>query len=149
VWHNKLTIQRNILVISFIEVISEAQLFAELTGLGTEQLEQFIGSMFGPVLDSYSKRITTGAYAPPLDTPGFAAALASKDAKHALSIAEKHGARIPTLETALSRLTAAREYAGESIDTAAVYGTARREAGLPFWSANSRQGNYIVSADDL
>lgn len=139
---NKLTIQSNILVISFLEVISEAQVFAQLTGLGTEQLEQFIGSMFGPVLESYSKRITTGAYAPPLDTPpGFAAALASKDAKHALSIAEKHGTRIPTLETALSRLTAAREYAGESIDSAAVYGTARREAGLPFWSENSRQGN--------
>ncbi|KAH8690060.1 6-phosphogluconate dehydrogenase family protein [Talaromyces proteolyticus] len=137
-----LKISGNILVISFLEVISEAQVFAEVTGLGTEQLEQFIGSMFGPVLDSYSKRITTGAYAPPLDTPpGFAAALASKDAKHALSIAEKHGTRIPTLEVALSRLTAAREYAGESIDSAAVYGTARREAGLPFWSENSRQGN--------
>lgn len=98
--------------------------------------------MFGPVLESYSKRMTSGSWAPPLGTPpGFAAALASKDARHAISLAESHGTRIPTLETALSRLTKAREYAGESLDSASVYGIARMEAGLPFWSENSRQSN--------
>ena len=105
-------------------------------------MEEFIGSMFGPVLESYSKRMTTGAWAPPLDTPpGFAVALASKDARHAITIAKDHGTRLPTIETALARMTAAREYAGESLDSASVYGTARLEAGLPFWSENSRQGN--------
>lgn len=80
--------------------------------------------MFGPVLESYSKRITTGAYAPPLDTtPGFAAALACKDMRHALSIAAGHGTRFPTVELALGRLNLARV-----------------EAGLAFWSGNSRQG---------
>ncbi|KAK9847657.1 hypothetical protein MYU51_018399 [Penicillium brevicompactum] len=107
-----LKISGNILVISFMEVIAEAQVFAEVTGIGNQQLEEFIGNMFGPVLESYSKRITTGTYAPSLDTsPGFAAALASKDMKHALSIAAGHGTRLPTLEVASSRLTAAREYA--------------------------------------
>lgn len=117
-------------------------MFAEKTGLGSQQTEEFIGNMFGPVLESYSKRMTSGAWAPPLGiAPGFAAALASKDAKHAVSLAETNGTRIPTLETALSRLTKAREFAGESLDSASVYGVARMEAGLPFWSENSRQGN--------
>lgn len=125
-----------------MEVIAEAHVFAEVTGIGNQQLEEFIGNMFGPVLESYSKRITTGAYAPPLDTsPGFAAALASKDMKHALSIATSHSTCLPTIETASNRLTSAREYAGECLDSSAIYGTARMEAGLSFWSENSRQGN--------
>ncbi|KAJ6022593.1 Dehydrogenase multihelical [Penicillium canescens] len=137
-----LKISGNILVISFMEVVAEAQVFAEVTGIGSQQLEEFIGNMFGPVLESYSKRITTGAYAPPLGTsPGFAAALASKDMNHALSIAASHSTRLPTLETASHRLMSAREYAGECLDSSAMYGTGRMEAGLSFWSENSRQGN--------
>lgn len=125
-----------------MEVIAEAQVFAEKTGLGTQQLEEFIGNMFGPVLQSYSKRITSGSYAPPLGTaPGFAAALACKDMGYALSIAADHCTRLPTLETASLHLNSAREYAGESLDSAAIYGTARMEGGLSFWSKNSRQGN--------
>lgn len=132
----------NIFVVGFQELVAEAHVFAEKTGLGTAQMEEFIGSMFGPVLESYSKRMTTGAWAPPLETPpGFAVALASKDARHAITIAKDHGTTLPTIETALARMTAAREYAGESLDSASVYGTARLEAGLPFWSENSRQGN--------
>lgn len=81
-------------------------------------------------------------YAPPLDKqPGFVESLACKDMKHALSIAESRLTRLPTLETAFERLNFAREYAGESSDSSAVYGAARREAGLSFWSGNSRQGN--------
>ncbi|KUI63881.1 putative oxidoreductase YfjR [Cytospora mali] len=137
-----LKIAGNIFVIGFQELIAEAHVFAEKTGLGTAQMEEFIANMFGPVLESYSKRMTTGSWAPPLGTPpGFAAALASKDARHAISIAKDNGTTIPTLETALARMTAAREYAGESLDSASVYGTARLEAGLPFWSENSRQSN--------
>ncbi|KAI2996383.1 transcriptional regulator family: C2H2 zinc finger [Aspergillus niger] len=135
-----LNISGNILVISFMEVIAEAQVFAEVAGIGTQQMEDFIGNMFGSVLQSYSKRITSGAYAPPLDTaPGFAAALACKDMKHALSIADSHNVRLHTLETASKRLNTAREYAGENLDSSAIYGIARQEAGLSFWSANSRQ----------
>ncbi|RDW89821.1 NAD(P)-dependent oxidoreductase [Aspergillus mulundensis] len=125
----------NILVISFMEVLSESHVFAEKTGLGTTLLQDFIANMFGPVLESYSERITSGAYAPPPDVaPGFAAALACKDMGHALGIAEDHGTTLPTVETALGRLRRARETAGEWIDSAAVYGTAREEAGLGFWS---------------
>lgn len=105
-------------------------------------MEEFIGDMFGPVLESYSKRMTTGAWAPPLDTqPGFAISLAAKDVRHVISLGEQCGTRIPALETAVSRMAAAREYAGDSLDSSAVYGIARTDAGLPFWSENSRQGN--------
>lgn len=133
---------RNIFVIGFQELVAEGLVFAEKTGIGARQMEEFIGSMFGPVLETYSKRMTSGAYAPPLDTPpGFAVSLAVKDTKHAISIAKDHGTRVPTVETALSRLTKAREYAGESLDSSSIYGTARLEADLPFWNENSRQGN--------
>lgn len=125
-----------------MEVIAEAQVFAEVTDLGTQHLEEFIAQMFGPVLESYSKRITTGAYAPPRDEkPGFVASLACKDMKHALSIAESRLTRLPTLETAFKRLNFARNFAGESLDSSAVYGAARREAGLSFWNENSRTDN--------
>ncbi|KAJ5094865.1 3-hydroxyisobutyrate dehydrogenase [Penicillium angulare] len=137
-----LKITGNVLVISFMEVIAEAHVFAEQTGIGNRQLEDFLGMMFGPVLESYSNRITTGAYAPPLDkAPGFSAALACKDMNHAISIAKSHSTRLPTLENALNHLNTAREYAGECLDSSALYGTARMEAGLPFWSQHSRQGN--------
>lgn len=105
-------------------------------------MEEFIGSMFGPVIESYSKRMTTGAWAPPLETrPGFAVALAAKDASHAISLAKQHGTRLATLEEALGHMKTAREFAGDSLDSASVYGAIRVEAGLPFWSENSRQGN--------
>lgn len=44
------------MVIGLQELIAEVQVFAEKTGLGTQTAEEFIGSMFGPVLESYSKR---------------------------------------------------------------------------------------------
>lgn len=118
-----------------MEVISEAHIIAEKTGLGPALLEEFIGDMFGPVLQGYSARITSGSYAPPPEKgPGFAAALACKDMRHALAIAGSNGASLPTVDIALERLTAAREYAGECLDSAAVHGTARREAGMEFWN---------------
>ncbi|KAJ4247532.1 hypothetical protein NW762_013212 [Fusarium torreyae] len=137
-----LKIAGNIFVIGFQELMAEGHVFAEKTGLGTQQMEEFIGSMFGPVLESYSKRATSGAFAPPLDTPpGFVITLAEKDVGHAVSLAREHGTSLPTLETALGRMRAAREYAGDSLDSSAVYGAARLEAGLPFWTHNSRKGN--------
>ena len=43
-----LKIAGNICVVSFMEVISEAHVFAEKTGLGTGVLEDMLGTMFGP-----------------------------------------------------------------------------------------------------
>jgi 3-hydroxyisobutyrate dehydrogenase-like beta-hydroxyacid dehydrogenase len=88
------------------------------------------------------QRLTTGAYAPPLETPpGFAVSLAIKDAKHAISIANDMDMRLPVSETALSHMLNARNFAGESLDSSSMYGTIRAESGLSFWSKDSRQGN--------
>ncbi|KAL3481117.1 NAD binding domain of 6-phosphogluconate dehydrogenase-domain-containing protein [Aspergillus californicus] len=130
----------NILVISFLEVLSESHILAEKNGLSPFLLQEFIGNMFGPVLESYSNRITSGAYAPPPDQgPGFAAALACKDMGHALSLARGAGVSLPTVEIAFGRLNAAREFAGECLDSSAVYGIARKEAGMGFWSGECRR----------
>jgi 3-hydroxyisobutyrate dehydrogenase-like beta-hydroxyacid dehydrogenase len=131
-----LKIAGNICVVSFMEVISEAHVFAEKTGLGSPILEQMLGDMFGPVIESYSKRLTTGAYAPAPDgKAGFDVALAIKDAKHALNCAKEVGARLEVSEVALSHMESARKAQdGKPLDSSAMYGTLRTEAGLDFYT---------------
>lgn len=46
----------NILTIGFMEIIAEAQVLAEKSGLGVDTLDQLIGDAFGPVAGGYSKR---------------------------------------------------------------------------------------------
>ena len=85
-------------------------------------------------------RLTSGAYAPPLDArPGFGVSLAIKDARHAMSMAEEKGVKLPALELARKNMEAAREYAGECLDSSSMYGVLRQQAGLPFWNEKSRQ----------
>lgn len=47
-----------------MEIISEAHVFAEKSGLGSEALEALIQENYGPLAYSMSKRLTTGSYAP-------------------------------------------------------------------------------------
>ncbi|KAI0137103.1 6-phosphogluconate dehydrogenase [Xylariales sp. AK1849] len=131
-----LKIAGNICVVSFMEVISEAHVFAEKTGLGSTILEQMLGDMFGPVVESYSKRLTTGAYAPAPDgKAGFDVALAIKDAKHALNCAEAAGTRLEVSEVALKNMeTASKMQEGKPLDSSSMYGTIRTEAGLDFYT---------------
>ncbi|KAH9219501.1 6-phosphogluconate dehydrogenase [Leptodontidium sp. 2 PMI_412] len=134
-----LKIAGNICVVSFMEVISEAHVFAEKTGLGSTVLETMIGDMFGPVLESYSKRLTTGAYAPePNGKAGFDVALAMKDARHALNCAKTAGTRLEVSEIALKNMEAASKYGeeigGRPLDSSSMYGTIRRGAGLDFYT---------------
>lgn len=131
-----LKIAGNICVVSFMEAISEAHVFAEKTGLGSDILEKMIGDMFGPVLESYSKRLTTGAYAPPpAGKAGFDVELAVKDARHALSCAEKAGTDLEVSRLALKNMTQARELQPERpLDSSSMYGTIRQAAGLDFFT---------------
>ncbi|CAP92267.1 Pc13g11980 [Penicillium rubens Wisconsin 54-1255] len=136
-----LKIAGNIVTVNMMEAVGEAQVFAEKTGLGTGPMEELIGEAFGPVAGGYSKRLTTGAYAPPLDSrPGFGVSLAIKDARHAMSMAQEQGVELPGLEIARANMEAAREYGGECLDSSAMYGTLRQKAGLEFWNENSRRG---------
>lgn len=146
---------RNIVTINMMEAVGEAQVFAEKTGLGTDAMEELIGEAFGAVAGGYSKRcvceivamhdliisrLTTGVYAPPLDSrPGFGVSLAIKDAKHATAMAEERGVKLPGLELARRNMEAAREYGGECLDSSSMYGTLRQQAGLPFWNEKSRK----------
>ncbi|KAJ5481944.1 hypothetical protein N7475_000756 [Penicillium sp. IBT 31633x] len=135
-----LKIAGNIVTVNMMEAVGEAQVFAEKTGLGTGPMEELIGEAFGPVAGGYSKRLTTGAYAPPLDSrPGFGVSLAIKDANHAMSMAQKQGVQLPGLEIARANMEAAREFGGECLDSSSMYGSLRQRAGLEFWNEKSRK----------
>ncbi|CAI7631198.1 unnamed protein product [Penicillium viridicatum] len=135
-----LKIAGNIVTVNMMEAVGEAQVFAEKTGLGTGPMEELISEAFGPVAGGYSKRLTTGAYAPPLDSrPGFGVSLAIKDARHAMSMAQEQGVELPGLELARANMEAARDYGGECLDSSAMYGTLRQKAGLEFWNEKSRK----------
>ncbi|KAH7166396.1 6-phosphogluconate dehydrogenase [Dactylonectria macrodidyma] len=131
-----LKIAGNICVVSFMEVLSEAHVFAEKTGLGSQVLETMIADMFGPTLESYSKRITTGAYAPPLsEKAGFDVQLAIKDGKHALKCAADAGTKLEVSELALKHMETARTLQPERpLDSSSMFGAIRTEAGLDFFS---------------
>ncbi|KAL3467992.1 hypothetical protein BJX64DRAFT_273561 [Aspergillus heterothallicus] len=136
-----LKIAGNIITVNLMEAVGEAQVFAEQTGLGTGAMEELIGEAFGPVAGGYSKRLTTGAYAPPLDSrPGFGVSLAIKDANHAFAMAKERDIELPGLKVATENMVAAREYAGECLDSSSMYGVLRQKARLEFWNEKSRQG---------
>ncbi|KAF7597573.1 hypothetical protein BBP40_000051 [Aspergillus hancockii] len=135
-----LKIAGNIVTVNMMEAVGEAQVFAERTGLGTGPMEELIGEAFGAVAGGYSKRLTTGAYAPPLDSrPGFGVSLAIKDANHAFAMAREHYVELPGLEVARANMVAAREYAGECLDSSSMYGVLRQKAGMTFWNEKSRK----------
>lgn len=135
-----LKIAGNIVTVNMMEAVGEAQVFAERTGLGTGPMEELIGEAFGAVAGGYSKRLTTGAYAPPLDCrPGFGVSLAIKDANHAFAMAKEHGVELPGLKVAHENMMAAREYAGECLDSSSMYGVLRQKAGMAFWNEKSRK----------
>ncbi len=48
-----------------MEIISEAHVFAEKTGLGTGAMEMLLRENYGPLAYTMSQRLTTGAYEPP------------------------------------------------------------------------------------
>lgn len=90
--------------------------------------------------DYNTPRLTTGAYAPPLDSrPGFGVSLAIKDARHAMNMAEEQGVKLPGLALARKNMEDARDYAGECLDSSSMYGTLRQQAGLEFWNEKSRK----------
>ncbi|KAI9051988.1 hypothetical protein LZ554_004242 [Drepanopeziza brunnea f. sp. 'monogermtubi'] len=127
----------NFLTASMMEMIAEAHVFAEKTGLGTEAMETFIEENFGPLAGTISKRMTTGAYEPPRGgTPLSDLNLALKDVSHGITCAENAGTRLKIAEVALGHLEEAREFSkkqgGRPMDSSSMYGIIRRDAGLEF-----------------
>ncbi|KXT05020.1 hypothetical protein AC578_10323 [Pseudocercospora eumusae] len=127
----RLKIIGNTFILQMVEALSEGHTLAEKSGLGVENLHQFIETMFPGPYTAYSKRLMTGDYYN-REEPLFQAQLARKDAGHALNLAKSCGARMRAVELADEHLKAVVEHAGDKGDIAGIYGAVRKESGLPF-----------------
>lgn len=127
----RLKIIGNTFVLNMVETLSEGHALAEKSGLGADNLHQFIETMFPGPYVAYSKRIMTGDYWN-REEPAFAAHLARKDAGHARSLAESCGVKMKGLEVADQHLKMVIDHAGDKGDLAGIAGAVRQESGLKF-----------------
>ncbi|CAM1503510.1 Fc.00g011010.m01.CDS01 [Cosmosporella sp. VM-42] len=128
----------NFITAGMMEIVAEAHVFAEKTGLGSEALEALIEQQYGPLALTMSKRLTTGAYMPARgERPWSDLNLALKDVGHGITCAEQAGAKLEVAEVALNHLEEASRF-GEAenrpLDSSSMYGVLRRQAGLSFES---------------
>lgn len=121
----------NTFVMMMVETLSEGHVLAEKSGLGGDNLHQFLEAMFPGPYTAYSTRMMSGDYYK-REEPLFSVDLAKKDVGHALKLAENAGSRLKALEVANDHLTEVKEHMGARGDIAGVYGAVRKEAGLKF-----------------
>ncbi|KAF2455126.1 6-phosphogluconate dehydrogenase 2 [Lineolata rhizophorae] len=126
-----LKIVGNALVLNMVEMLSEAHVLAEKSGLGTAQLHQFVSAMLPGPYAGYSTRMTEGDYWRRKE-PLFAVDLARKDASHMFHLAESSGCKLPNVETADRHLKMVKEHMGERGDISSIYGACRVDGGLKF-----------------
>ncbi|PWY86644.1 6-phosphogluconate dehydrogenase C-terminal domain-like protein [Aspergillus heteromorphus CBS 117.55] len=129
----------NFLTAGFMELIAEAHVLAEKTGLGNEALESLMEHQYGPLPFAMSKRLTGGGlYLPEKgERPWSDLQLAIKDVGLGVECAEKAGTNLPIADVVLKHLEEARQY-GEmndrALDSSSMYGVLRERAGLGFES---------------
>jgi 3-hydroxyisobutyrate dehydrogenase-like beta-hydroxyacid dehydrogenase len=122
------------MILGMVEIVAEGLVFAEKSGLGTDNLITFI-ELFFPrsPFSSYAERMLSGEYAPvPPARPGFQIDLARKDCRHALELAKRAGASLDVVQIMDKHLKTAKEIGGDNMDISTTYGTLRKEAGLSF-----------------
>ncbi|CEI40035.1 hypothetical protein FVEN_g2291 [Fusarium venenatum] len=126
----------NFITAGFMEIIAEAHVLAEKSGLGSENLEALIEQQYGPLPFSMSQRLTTGAYMPARgDRPWSDLNLAIKDVGHGITLAEQSGAKLEVAEVAIKHLKDAKKFSDSEkrpLDSSSMYGILRQEAGMPF-----------------
>ncbi|KAM5372131.1 hypothetical protein ACJZ2D_007664 [Fusarium nematophilum] len=126
----------NFITAGMMEVVAEAHVLAEKTGLGSKNLEALIEQQYGPLAFSMSQRLTTGAYMPARgDRPWSDLNLALKDVGHGITCAEQAGTSLEVAEVALKHLSDASRFSeaeGRPLDSSSMYGVLRKEAGLAF-----------------
>lgn len=126
----------NFLMAGLMELVAEAHVLAEKTGLGSAPLEELLKENFGPVIYTDSVRMTTGVYAPPKgERPWSEVGLAIKDVRHGVEMANEHGITLSAGELALRHLKEAKIWGdreGRTLDSTSIYGVVREEAGLDF-----------------
>lgn len=121
----------NTFILSMVETISEGQVVAEKTGLGVDNLHQFLEVVFPGPYAAYSNRMRSGDYYK-REEPLFAVDLALKDGSHAQALAGKAGVHMKNVEIASEYLKVVKEHMGPRGDIAGIYGAKRVEAGLKF-----------------
>jgi 3-hydroxyisobutyrate dehydrogenase-like beta-hydroxyacid dehydrogenase len=121
----------NTFILNMVETLSEGHVLAEKSGLGNENLHQFIETMFPGPYAAYSTRMMSGDYYKRED-PLFAVDLARKDAGHAMALAKVAGSRLKDVEVADSHLAEVKEHMGARGDISSIYGAVRKEGGLKF-----------------
>ncbi|KFA48804.1 hypothetical protein S40293_01511 [Stachybotrys chartarum IBT 40293] len=126
----------NFLTAGMMELVAEAHVLAEKTSLPAAVLESLLEQQYGPLAHSISRRLTTGAYVPARGSPPWSdLGLALKDVGLGVGAAERAGARLEVGELVMRHLRKAEEYGeaqGRRLDSAALYGAVRAEAGLEF-----------------
>ncbi|KAF2124914.1 hypothetical protein P153DRAFT_325134 [Dothidotthia symphoricarpi CBS 119687] len=121
----------NTFILNMVEQLSSGHVLAEKTGLGTDNLHQFITTMFPGPYTAYSQRMLEGDYYQ-REEPLFHVDLARKDARHAMALAESSGSSVPMLESANKHLIAVKAHLGDKGDIPSIYGAVRKESGLKF-----------------
>jgi len=123
----------NTFIINMVSQLSEGHVLAEKSGLGGDNLHNFISTMFPGPYAAYSQRMLDGDYYQ-REEPLFHVDLARKDARHAMSLAESNGAKesMKMLALAQKRLDGVKSELGDRGDIPSVYGVVRKEGGLDF-----------------
>ena len=121
----------NTFILNMVNQLSEGHVLAEKSGLGVDNLHNFISTMFHGPYTAYSQRMLAGDYYK-RDEPLFHIDLARKDARHAKALAEKSGSSVKGLDVAKARLDDVKEHLGDKGDIPSVYGAVRKESGLEF-----------------
>ncbi|KAI9799523.1 MAG: Amino-acid acetyltransferase, mitochondrial [Piccolia ochrophora] len=121
----------NTFILNMVESLAQGHTLSEKTGLGSENLHQFLEALFPGPFVAYSNRLMSGDYYK-RDPPAFGVDLAIKDAKHALSLAESSGTRIKSVEMADAHLAEVKKERAEKGDIAGIYGVVRKESGLEY-----------------
>ncbi|KAK7739928.1 hypothetical protein SLS53_005521 [Cytospora paraplurivora] len=138
----------NFMTAAMMEVVAEAHVFAEKTGLGGEAMESLIEQQYGPLALSMSKRLTTGAYLPAKgERPWSDLNLALKDVGHGISCASEAGVELPVGKVALEHLQEAKTFSeaeDRPLDSSSMYGVLRRKAGLPFQTDLVKQRDKVT-----
>ncbi|KAJ4247831.1 hypothetical protein NW762_013040 [Fusarium torreyae] len=133
---SKMKTAGNFITAGMMEVVAEAHVLAEKSGLGSKNLEALIEQQYGPLAFSMSQRLTTGAYMPAKgDRPWSDLNLALKDVGHGITLAEQSGTKLEVAEVAIKHLKDAREFSEAEerpLDSSSMYGILRKEAGLSF-----------------
>ncbi|KAJ5104695.1 3-hydroxyisobutyrate dehydrogenase [Penicillium alfredii] len=128
----------NFLTAGMMELVAEAQVFAEKTGIGSESMESLLKEQYGPLPLAMSKRMTGGFYLPKRgERPWSDLQLAQKDVNMGISCARAAGTALPVAEVVSKHLDEAHKYSEvnhRASDSSSMYGVLRKNAGLRFES---------------